>query len=129
MKNAFIILGGLALVGVIVFFLNYNTGGIPHSTVAAGLKKSVNQKVEVIVFSTSYCGYCTQAKKLLDARGIKYTEKDAMLPDVRQEMNVCTDGARTVPQIMIGKNHIGGMLELRALDQSGDLAKMVSGKI
>ena len=79
----------------------------------------------VEVYTTSSCPYCVQAKRLLGARKIAYeevnVEDDAELrADVMQRT-----GRRTVQQIFIGGQSIGGYEELAALDAAGELAEMV----
>jgi glutaredoxin 3 len=78
-------------------------------------------KARVIVYSQPLCGYCSAAKRLLDRKGVEYTEVDVMLdPDKRAEM-IERSGRQTVPQIFFGERHIGGFDELNALDRSGGL--------
>jgi len=58
---------------------------------------------------------------LLKAKGIPFQEIDVTRdPALRQEV-VQRSGRRTVPQIFIGDESIGGFTELRALEQSGEL--------
>jgi glutaredoxin 3 len=78
-------------------------------------------KARVIVYSQPLCAYCSAAKRLLDRKGVEYTEVDVMLdPDKRAEM-IERSGRQTVPQIFFGERHIGGFDELNALDRSGGL--------
>lgn len=77
---------------------------------------------DVTIYTAMLCGYCSRAKSLLDKKGIDYTEIDISLsPDLRAEMTQKSGGARTVPQIFIGEQHIGGCDDLWALDQDGKL--------
>ena len=58
---------------------------------------------------------------MLKAKGIPFQEIDVTRdPALRQEV-VQRSGRRTVPQIFIGDEPIGGFTELRALEQSGEL--------
>jgi glutaredoxin 3 len=78
------------------------------------------------IYSTTYCGYCVRAKRLLDERGIPYEEIDVTgNAEVRAWLVSETGGRRTVPQIFIHGKPIGGFVELRALDKSGELAELV----
>ena len=80
---------------------------------------------EVVVYTTSYCPYCVQAKRLLNHKGIAYTEIDVSEDaELRQKM-VADSGRRTVPQIFIDGQPIGGFDELYELDSSGRLDAMV----
>jgi len=75
----------------------------------------------ITVYTTDYCGYCTAAKALLKSKGIPFQEIDVTKdPALRQEV-MQRSGRRTVPQIFIGDESIGGFTELRALDSSGEL--------
>lgn len=80
----------------------------------------------VRVYSTQFCGYCVRAKMLLDARGIAYEEIDVSRDHEKRMWLVSETGRRTVPQIFIGDEPIGGFEELRALDLSGDLSKKLA---
>ncbi len=78
---------------------------------------------DVQVYTTDYCPYCTRAKALLDKRGIAYEEIDITDEPDKRAWLVKTTGRRTVPQIFIKGEAIGGSDELHALDRSGELAK------
>ena len=81
----------------------------------------------ILVYSTPFCGYCSAAKRLLSAKGAKFTEIDVMLdPERRQEMLERSGGRRTVPQIFIDGRHIGGFDDLSALDKAGELDPMLA---
>lgn len=77
----------------------------------------------VRVYSTMICPYCIRAKALLKSRGIQYEEIDVTGDHSARAWLVQATGRRTVPQIFIGDEPIGGFDELRALDQSGELRK------
>ena len=77
---------------------------------------------DVRIYTTRVCGYCVAAKRLLAARAIPYEEIDVSGDDARRAWLVETTGLRTVPQIFIGGESIGGYDELAALDRSGQLA-------
>lgn len=78
---------------------------------------------KVIVYTTSYCGYCRAAKSLLERRGLAYEEKDVTHSDSERAWLVEVTGARTVPQIFIDDRPIGGYEELARLDRAGGLPK------
>jgi glutaredoxin 3 len=83
--------------------------------------------LEVIVYSTAVCPYCINAKNLLQAKNIKFTE---VMVDNSQEKYVemlDKSGRRTVPQIFIGELHIGGFDDLKALNESGELDNILMG--
>ena len=77
---------------------------------------------EVTIYTTRVCGYCVAAKRLLTSRNVAYTEVDVSNDNAKREWLVEATGRRTVPQIFIGAESIGGYDELAALDRSGELA-------
>jgi glutaredoxin 3 len=81
----------------------------------------------VKIYTTGTCPYCVHAKQLLRERGV--TELDEIRVDQlsggRQSMIALT-GRRTVPQIFIGKTHVGGCDDLMALDGRGGLLALLS---
>lgn len=81
----------------------------------------------VEIYTTGYCGFCVRARQLLDAKEIPFEEirVDAQ-PERRAEM-MERSGRRTVPQIFIGNESIGGCDELFALDRSGKLLEKLHG--
>jgi glutaredoxin 3 len=83
--------------------------------------------VGVRVYTTRICPYCFAAKRLLGARGVAFEEIDVTGDDAARAWLVEATGRRTVPQIFIGANPIGGYEELASLDRSGELAKMLEG--
>jgi glutaredoxin 3 len=79
-------------------------------------------KVEIYTWTT--CPYCIRAKKLLDSKGVKYTEYNIIGDDgARAKMVERTGGPRTVPQIFINDKHYGGCDDIHALDAKGELDK------
>jgi len=77
----------------------------------------------VEIYTTPVCPYCVRAKRLLQARGIPYEEFDvANDPELRDDV-IQRSGRRTVPQIFIDGDAIGGFDELAELDASGELKR------
>ena len=74
------------------------------------------------IYSTSWCGPCKNAKRLLDERGISYDEID--IDEIGWSRDDLYDltGGRTVPQIVINEKPIGGYGDLLKLDREGKLA-------
>ncbi len=83
--------------------------------------------VPVKIYTTSYCGYCRMAKALLASRKIAFEEVDVTADDEARDWLVKETGRRTVPQIFIGDESIGGYQELAALDANGELAAWIRG--
>ena len=77
---------------------------------------------KVEIYATMWCPYCARARALLERKGVAYTEIDLDAePSRRTEMVRRSEGGRTVPQIFIDGEHIGGSDELVALEQKGEL--------
>jgi glutaredoxin 3 len=77
---------------------------------------------KVEVYSTSYCPYCVRAKALLRSKGVAFEEIDVTSdPEQRAKMVKRSGGRRTVPEIFINDEIIGGCDELYELEQSGEL--------
>lgn len=82
---------------------------------------------DVTIYTRSMCGYCSAAKRLLDGKGIAYTEHDASFsPELRREMIARANGRSTFPQIFIGDVHVGGCDDLYALDAGGRLDSLLA---
>jgi glutaredoxin 3 len=79
---------------------------------------------EIRVYTSDFCPYCVNAKRLLDARGLSYSEDNIGSDFEKRKWLIETTGQRTVPQIFIGDKSIGGYMELVALDRSGELVKL-----
>jgi glutaredoxin 3 len=81
---------------------------------------------EILIYTTNICPYCMMAKRLLDKKGLTYTEINVDAePGLREEMMLKTN-RRTVPQIYIGDYHVGGFDELHALDQQKKLDDLLT---
>ncbi len=77
---------------------------------------------EIEIYTTPFCPFCLWAKKLLDKKGVPYTEIDVtMKSGVRQEMIERAGGNRKVPQIFVDGAHIGDCDEIQALETAGEL--------
>ena len=81
----------------------------------------------VKMYTTAVCPYCTQAKRLLQAKGVAQIEEVRVdtNPQERLKMMEIT-GRRTVPQIFIGDTHVGGCDDLMALDGRGGLLPLLN---
>jgi len=77
---------------------------------------------DVVLYTSTFCGYCVRAKRLLTSKGVAFDEIDLIQqPNRREEMVRRAGGRTTVPQIFIGEQHIGGCDDLHALDAAGKL--------
>lgn len=83
-------------------------------------------KLDVLLYTTSWCPYCRRAKALLKEKGVQWNEIDIEAhPDNRQAMRKAS-GRNTVPQIFINGSHVGGSDELFELDAKGGLDKLLA---
>lgn len=81
----------------------------------------------VEIYVKSFCPYCVRAERLLEAKGMKFTEYQVdMDPGKRQEMIQRANGRRTVPQIFVDGRHIGGCDDLYALERDGKLNALLA---
>ena len=77
---------------------------------------------KIEIYTKAFCGFCSRAKALLDAKGVDYTEYDVGMGGPKKaEMIDRASGRATVPQIFIGGRHIGGCDDMIALDGAGKL--------
>ena len=81
----------------------------------------------VDIYTTPICGFCHAAKRLLTQKGVAFNEIDVMTDPARKsEMMKRANGGRTVPQIFVGDEHVGGCDDLYALDRAGKLDPMLA---
>ena len=80
----------------------------------------------VTLYTTDPCGFCRQAKALLQSRGVDYSEVNlAKDPDGRADL-VALTGQMTFPQVVVGKRSIGGFRELLEADREGSLPALLA---
>jgi glutaredoxin 3 len=68
----------------------------------------------VLIYTSEVCPYCNIAKQLLKQKGLSYTEIRVDLDEKAREEMIARSGRRTVPQIFIDDQHIGGSDDLFA---------------
>jgi len=82
---------------------------------------------EVMIYSTGTCPLCEKSKNLLTKWGISYNEKRVDLDQsALKEMSLISNGARSVPQIVIKGKWVGGFSELTELKMDGDLDDLMA---
>ena len=80
----------------------------------------------IIMYTGPMCNFCDAAKRLFSRNNIKYQEIDISTEDnLRIEMIKKANGKRTIPQIFIEDYHVGGYVELRALENKGELDNLI----
>ncbi len=81
---------------------------------------------KVEIYTSSLCAYCVAAKNLLKQKGLDYAEIRIDTDPARRDEMVTRTHRRTVPQIFIAGQHVGGYDELVAADRSGKLAAILA---
>ncbi|MFM5887984.1 MAG: glutaredoxin 3 [Dolichospermum sp.] len=82
-------------------------------------------KVEIYTWST--CPFCLRAKSLLNKKGVNFTEYSIDGDeDARAKMSQRANGRRSLPQIFINDNHIGGCDDIHGLERQGKLDEMLA---
>lgn len=78
------------------------------------------------MYRTRFCAYCVLAKRLLDKKGIEFLEVDVSRDSEKRAWLQQVTGSRTVPQLFIGGQSIGGYVELYRLDRAGELDRLLA---
>ncbi len=85
--------------------------------------------MKIDIYTSPLCGFCTVAKNFLIKKGVDFNEYDVLTePSLKQIMIERANGSKTVPQIFINQQHIGGWEQLFRLDQNGKLDKILGKK-
>ena len=84
--------------------------------------------MSITVYSKQFCPYCVMAKRLLDSKGASFTEIKVDNDQAMMKKMMADSGQRTVPQIWIGKTHVGGYDELAAMQQNGQLDGLLASE-
>ncbi|KAF9963680.1 hypothetical protein BGZ65_001259 [Modicella reniformis] len=87
-------------------------------TIKALVERLINEN-KVMFFSKSYCPFCKNAKNILNTKGIQFKAF---------EIDLETDGAQTVPNIFVNKQHLGGNSDLIAANDNGKLDTMLKSR-
>ena len=83
---------------------------------------------EVKIYTREGCGYCTAAIRLLRSKGVDFQHIDATGDPETRRWLVEVSGQATVPQIFIDGRSVGGYTDIRALDQRGELDRLLAGR-
>ena len=82
---------------------------------------------DVVIYSTDSCPYCRQAERFLKDKGVDFKSVDVSNDDaMREKLIELSGGRRTVPQIFIGGEAIGGYSDMMALHTKGELDAKLS---
>jgi glutaredoxin 3 len=80
---------------------------------------------KVVIYTTNYCPYCTGAKSLLRAKKVEFEEIDVTDDPARRAEMEKLSHRRTVPQVFIDGEPIGGYDDARLLDARGELDRLL----
>ena len=81
---------------------------------------------KVVIYTGPMCNFCSAAKHLLNKKKINYEEIDIGYDEKKkEEMLKKSNGAKTIPQIFIEEKHVGGYVELKALENKGELDRLL----
>jgi len=69
--------------------------------------------VKAVVWSKNQCPFCDQAKNLLKSKNIEFEERNVSIDWTKEQLLEAVPTARTLPQIFLDDNYIGGFTELR----------------
>jgi glutaredoxin 3 len=81
---------------------------------------------QVVLYTTEPCGFCRQAKDLLETRGVGYREVNLVRDPPGRERLAALTGQMTFPQVVVGKRSVGGFRELLEADRDGTLESLLS---
>lgn len=81
---------------------------------------------KVVMYTKAVCPYCNMAKDLLKAKNVSFEEIRADLDEQALQDMMRLSNRRTVPQIFINDQSIGGYDDLVALEKSGKLDELLN---
>ena len=81
------------------------------------------------IYTKKTCGYCHMAKRLLNAKQADYNEIDVTFDQNGMQKMIQRSNRRTVPQIFINGESIGGFTELAGLEHNGELDKLLNDQV
>ncbi len=84
----------------------------------------MNDPPNILIYGNESCAYCAAARMLLVKKGVRFHDIKVSDDGRREEMERLT-GSRSVPQIIINDHLVGGFDELCALDEDGDLERLL----
>lgn len=88
-------------------------------------QKAIEPMKKIEIYTKSYCPYCHRAKELLRIKGAEFTEYDITADPLKEQEMQRRSGRRTVPEIFVGENLLGGCDDLFDLDEKGELDEIL----
>jgi glutaredoxin 3 len=91
--------------------------------------EALMDQMKIVLYTKSRCLWCWRTKRLLRSKGYVFQMIDVSGDDELRIRLVETTGSKTVPQVVVDGRLVGGFDEVRALDRSGDLDRIVRGEV
>ena len=82
--------------------------------------------IKVEMYATSFCRHCMDAREFLQAKSVEYDEYLLDLMPLEKDAMIERCGQKSIPQIFINGQHIGGLSDLKELDSTGKLDKLLT---
>jgi len=86
----------------------------------------MSDETRVTIYGDEHCAYCAAARMLFTRKGIRFEDVLVSMDASKLEEMEARSGRRSVPQIFVGDNHVGGFDELCSLDKSGELDELLA---
>jgi glutaredoxin len=115
MKKIILILAGLAIYQNWSKIEPFVQDTVLHNKPVEDQTSTLAQQPEVILYATSWCGYCKQTRAFLDEQNISYTEYDIETSDEGRKQHAALGGGG-VPVLQIGESVIHGYNKVAVLD-------------
>lgn len=81
---------------------------------------------DVVIYTKTYCPFSKECKEFLKNKGVEFDEKIVDHdPDTLAEMEMKSGERTDTPQVFVNGHHIGTYDDLKALDQTGKLNKLL----
>jgi glutaredoxin 3 len=81
----------------------------------------------VKIYTRQWCGYCAAAERLLRGKGVEFENIDCTGDRAKRAWLAEVTGRTTVPQVFIDGRPVGGYDDLKTLERSGELDKLLAG--
>jgi glutaredoxin 3 len=82
---------------------------------------------DIVLYVAGWCPFCVRAQGLLTKKGLAYRVVDVDEDAKSREEMIARSGRRTVPQVFIAGKHVGGCDDLFALEDAGELDRLIQG--
>lgn len=104
--------------------INWKQQGLPLTSIPGSVNKSL---ANIVIYTKDGCPYCVSAKNLLRSKNYSYQEIKIVDFESKEYKHMLTlsNGLKTVPQIFINNQHIGGFDDLKELNDKGELVKVI----